>query len=122
MTDALRREGCEVEGFETFAGALEWLVRETPDLLVLDLKLGDVSAPKLLERLGEQGRQFPFIIVTGHGDERTAVEMMKQGALDYVMKDAGMLELLPGIVHRALGVVERERKLAEAGEAIRRRE
>jgi len=122
MTDALRREGYEVEGFDSGARALEWLVRETPDLLVLDLKLGDVSAPKLLERLGEKGRQFPFIIVTGHGDERTAVEMMKRGALDYVMKDAGMLELLPSIVRRALSVIERERRLAEATEAVRLRE
>jgi PAS domain S-box-containing protein len=48
--------------------------------------------------------------------------MMKQGAIDYVMKDAGMLELLPGIVARALDVAERERHLAEAHAAIRRRE
>ena len=122
MTDALRREGYKVEGFDSGARALEWLARETPDLLVLDLKLGDLPAPKLVQWLGERGRQFPFIIVTGHGDERTAVEMMKQGALDYVMKDAGMLELLPGIVRRALAVIERERKLADAAEAIRRRE
>lgn len=122
MTDALRREGFEVEGFDNGAQALDWLVRETPDLLILDLKLGDLSAPKLVERLGEKGRQFPFIIVTGHGDERTAVEMMRQGALDYVMKDAGMLALLPSIVRRAMDVIERDRKLAEAVEAIRRRE
>lgn len=122
MSDSLRREGYDVVGFDTSTHAIEWLIRETPDLLVLDLKLGDVSAPTLLQRLSEQGRQFPFIIVTGHGDERTAVDLMKQGALDYVMKDAGMLELLPGIVRRALGVVERERKLAQASQAIRRRE
>jgi PAS domain S-box-containing protein len=38
------------------------------------------------------------------------------------MKESGMLDLLPGIVRRALGVVERERKLAEANESIRKRE
>jgi PAS domain S-box-containing protein len=122
MSDVLRREGYDVVGFDNGAEALEWLARETPDLLVLDLKLGDVSAPTLLQRLREQGRQFPFIIVTGHGDERTAVEMMKQGAIDYVMKDAGMLELLPGIVRRALDLADRERHLAEARAAIQRRE
>lgn len=122
MMDALRREGYEVAGFDTGTQALEWLAHETPDLMVLDLKLGDLSAPKIVERLAEKGRHFPFIIVTGHGDERTVVEMMQKGALDYVMKDAGMLELLPGIVRRALDVVERERKLANAAEAIRRRE
>jgi PAS domain S-box-containing protein len=122
MMDALRREGYEVEGFDNGREAIEWLLREKPDLLVLDLKLGDVSAPKLVAGLAEKGRQFPYIIVTGHGDERTAVEMMKQGALDYLMKDAGMLRLLPGVIERALGVATRERQLAQATEAIRRRE
>jgi PAS domain S-box-containing protein len=122
MSDVLRREGYDIVGFDTGADALEWLAQQTPDLLVLDMKLGDVSAPTLLQKLREQGRRPPFIIVTGHGDERTAVEMMKQGAIDYVMKDAGMLELLPGIVARALDVAERERHLAEAHAAIRRRE
>jgi len=122
MVDGLRREGYEVEGFDNGEEAIEWLSRNDCDLLLLDLKLGDLPAPKLVERLRAQGRDFPFIIVTGHGDERTAVETMKQGALDYVMKDAGMLELLPGIVRRALGVVDRDRKLTAADAAIRQRE
>lgn len=122
MVDGLLREGFEVEGFDSGEKALEWLSSHDCDLLLLDLKLGDLPAPKLVERMRAQGRDFPFIIVTGHGDERTAVEAMKQGALDYVMKDAGMLDLLPGIVRRTLGVVERDRKLAEANAAIRQRE
>jgi PAS domain S-box-containing protein len=122
MVDALRREGYEVEGFESGSAAFEWLKRESVDLLLLDLKLGDIPAPELVERLRQQGRNVPFVIVTGHGDERTVVEVMKQGALDYVMKDAGMLDLLPGVVRRALAVVEREKKLAEANRAIRQSE
>lgn len=122
MVDSLRRDGYEVEGFDSGEAALEWLSRESADLLLLDLKLGDVPAPELVERLRRNGRDIPFVVVTGHGDERTAVEIMKQGALDYVMKDAGMLELLPAIVRRAISVVERERKLRDANEAIRSRE
>jgi PAS domain S-box-containing protein len=122
MADGLRREGYEVEAFPTGEEAYEWLRRETADLLLLDLRLMDLSATELIERLRKEGRDFPFIVVTGHGDERTAVDVMKQGALDYVMKDAGMLELLPSTVRRALNIVERERKLAEANKAIRLRE
>lgn len=120
MVDGLRREGWEVEGFPSGMEALDWLKDHEPDLLLLDLKLSDLSALELVERLRRNGREVPFIIVTGHGDERTAVEAMKFGALDYVMKDAGMLELLPSIVRRTLGVIERERKLLEAGETVRR--
>src|SRR5689334_12529811 len=122
MADGLRREGYEVEAFSTGEEACAWLRRESADLLLLDLKLMDLPAPQLVERLRQEGRDFPFIVVTGHGDERTAVDVMKQGALDYVMKDAGMLELLPGIVRRALTMVESERKLTEANQAIRLRE
>ncbi len=122
MADGLRREGYEVETFSSGQDAYEWLRREKADLLLLDLKLIDLPATALIDRLRQEGRHFPFIVVTGHGDERTAVDVMKQGALDYVMKDAGMLELLPSVVRRALTVVERERKLIEANEAIRLRE
>ena len=122
MVDALRREGWEVEGFASGKEALEWFDRETADLLLLDLRLADLTALELVERLRVTGHNLPFIIVTGHGDERTAVEAMKQGALDYVMKDAGMLELLPSIVRRTLAVVERERRLTEASATIRKRE
>jgi PAS domain S-box-containing protein len=122
MIDALRREGWDVEGFASGREALEWFNSHTADLLLLDLKLADLNALELVERLRVTGHNLPFIIVTGHGDERTAVEAMKQGALDYVMKDAGMLELLPSIVRRTLAVVERERKLVEANATIRKRE
>jgi two-component system sensor kinase FixL len=122
ITDVLRREGYEVEGLDSGEAALEWLRTQKADLLLLDLKLTDLPAPVLIERLRAQGRVFPFMVITGHGDERTAVDVMKQGALDYVMKDKGLLELLPSIVRRALGTVERERRLAEANEALRERE
>src|SRR4051812_43614654 len=89
IADALRREGYEVEAVESGEEALAWLRSQPADLLLLDLKLPDLPAPVLVERLRKLGREFPFIIITGHGDERTAVEVMKQGALDYVMKDKG---------------------------------
>ncbi len=122
MADALRRDGLKVESFESGEQAFAWLTREPADLLLLDLNLGDLPAPVLVQRLRERGREFPFLVITGQGDERIAVEVMKQGALDYVMKETGVLELLPGIVRRALAVIERDRKLTEANEAIRQRE
>lgn len=122
MADALQRDGCEVAGVESGRAALDWLKNHTADLLLLDLKLADMPAPTLVQRLRQRGVTLPFIVITGHGDERTAVEVMKQGALDYVMKESGVLELLPAIVRRALSVVDRERKLAEAHEAVRQRE
>jgi PAS domain S-box-containing protein len=122
MLDALRREGFAAEGVDNGRDALKWLEKNDADLLLLDLKLVDLTAPALIEELRKRGQEFPFIIVTGHGDERTAVEMMKKGALDYVMKEAGMLEFLAGNVRRAWNIVSRDRELARANEAVRERE
>ncbi len=120
MAEALRAEGYEVLTALRGSEALTRLAERRPDLLLLDLKLKDVGGQALLERLRRDDVAVPFIIVTGQGDEKVAVELMKQGALDYVMKDTALIDLLPSVVKRALGTVARDRALVNA-EAERRR-
>jgi signal transduction histidine kinase len=62
----------------------------------------------------EQQLTVPFIVVTGQGDEKVAVEIMRRGALDYLTKSTAMLDLLPGVVARALSVAATQRALAAA--------
>ena len=80
---------------------LDRLEIEKPDLLLLDYKLPDMKTPRILDELEKMGLQIPFIIVTGHGDEKIAVEMMKRGAVDYIIKDIKLLDILPGMIKRA---------------------
>ncbi len=117
MEDALREAGHEVVTANSGAAAVKRLAERAPELMVLDLKLKDVAGPELLKRLRKEARAVPFIVVTGQGDEKAAVEVMKEGALDYVMKDSSMLELLPAVVRGALTAIERDRALAEAHRA-----
>ena len=114
MAETLRAEGCGVEPLHTAKAARAWLDGHTPDLMILDLKLPDGSGPALVAELQRDRNPVPFIVVTGQGDERVAVEIMKQGALDYVMKDTSLLELLPTIVRRALSTVAQEKALVTA--------
>ncbi len=114
MAEALRAEGYDVATAPSGRAALRELEGRTPDLLVLDLKLADTDALGLVRRLGEGPARVPFVVVTGQGDERVAVDVMKRGALDYVMKDTAMLDLLPAVVRRALDAVGRERALTAA--------
>ena len=113
IADALRGEGCAVATATTAKSARAWLEQHTPELMILDLKLPDGSGPALVAEL-QRGKPVPFIVITGQGDERIAVEIMKQGALDYVMKDTSLLELLPTIVQRALSTVAKEKALTAA--------
>lgn len=114
MAETLRAEGCVVETARTAKTARTWLEGHTPDLLLLDLNLPDGSGPGLVSTLQPERSLVPFVAVTGQGDERVAVEIMKQGALDYVMKDTALLDLLPTIVRRALATVAQEKALVTA--------
>ncbi|HWZ94207.1 MAG TPA: response regulator [Opitutaceae bacterium] len=114
MAEALRGEGCEVVTAGTAKSARAWLEKHTPELMILDLKLPDGNGPALVADLQRGKLPVPFIVVTGQGDEKVAVEIMKQGALDYVMKDTALIELLPTIVQRALGTVAQEKALGVA--------
>lgn len=122
MTSALRREGYDVSTAESGKAALDLIPDNSPDLLLLDLNLGDMPASTLLEEMRTRGYVVPFVVITGQGDETVAVKMMKEGALDYVMKDTRLIELLPAVVQRASAVIERDRKLTFANQAIFQRE
>ncbi|MDO3377875.1 putative bifunctional diguanylate cyclase/phosphodiesterase [Geoalkalibacter halelectricus] len=110
----LRRTGYGVELVATGQEALAWLQNHTPLLLLLDFNLPDMTGRDIVAHLHESARRVPFIIITGNGDERVAVEMMKLGALDYLIKDESFLALLPTVVAQACERVETERRLAVA--------
>jgi signal transduction histidine kinase len=114
MAEALVAENYNVATARSAQAAREWLGRYRPDLMILDLKLPDGDGPALVANLQSGLTPVPFVIVTGQGDEKVAVEVMKQGALDYVMKDTGLIDLLPAVVKRALATVGQARALAAA--------
>jgi PAS domain S-box-containing protein len=119
---ALQREGFRTATAGSFQEAVDWLGRNQPDLMLLDLKLEDIGGKELIDYLTVNGRTVPFIIITGQGDERVAVAMMKRGAMDYLVKDVEFLQFVPEVVRRAIGQLDRDKKLAAAEEALRRSE
>ena len=114
MAETLRAEGHEVATAASGRAALQAVEAHPPDLMLLDLKMRDVDGPTLLGKLQDGAARVPFIVVTGQGDEKVAVEVMKRGALDYVMKDTALLDLLPSVVQRTLGAQAQARALAAA--------
>lgn len=114
---ALQREGLKTAIAVSGREALEWLRHQPADLLVLDLKLQDMEGRELIREV-LRVRPTPFIIITGQGDERVAVEMMKQGARDYLVKDVDFLQFVPEVVKHVLDQIETERRLALAEEQV----
>ncbi len=80
-------------------------------LLLLDFILPDYTADELISVLDGRDIQAPFIVMTGQGDERVAVEMMKRGARDYIIKDSQFLDIIPEIVSKVFADLDRERRL-----------
>ena len=112
------------DGFHTAVAyngqeALNWLSHHRADLLLLDLQLPDMTGEDLINHLDHRAITLPFIVVTGQGDERLAVKMMKRGARDYFIKDSNLIELLPSIVTQTFEQIQQEKRLALAEEALR---
>ena len=117
IEQALQREGFATATASSGKEALAWLAQHRADLLVLDLKLQDIEGKELIQQIS--GIQpVPFIIITGQGDERVAVDMMKQGARDYLVKDVEFLQFVPEVVKHVLEQIDTERRLEAAEEQV----
>ena len=110
--------GHRTAGVASGTAALAWLDRHSPRLMVLDYSLPDMHGEQLLRCIEARGKRVSFIVATGHGSETVAVEMMKRGAYDYIVKGAAFLKLLPAVVDRALDQVRQSERLAETEEQL----
>jgi two-component system cell cycle sensor histidine kinase/response regulator CckA len=116
----LQREGFTTEGFMSGKNALERMSASSGDvLLLLDYTLPDMTGKEIIAAMRERGLDIPFVIITGHGDEQLAVEMMKLGALDYIVKSLQFHDVVPAKVRRACDEIAGRRKLVRAEEALK---
>ena len=88
-----------------------------PQLVLLDMRLGEVDGLETLREMRELEPTLPVIVMTGFGSVETAVRAMKAGALDYVQKPMD-LEQLELVINRALGEIRTRERL----EFLQRRE
>ena len=93
LEQQLRREGYTILLGETGAEALQKAQEESPDLVLLDVRLPDADGLQVLERLRAADQEALVIMITAHGGIDSAVRAMKLGAYDYVIKPFDMDEL-----------------------------
>lgn len=119
MQRRLASEGFRIATAASAAEAIASLTARRADLMLLDLKLPDMKWDDLLRELTARELTVPFIVITGQGDERAAVQVMKRGARDYLTKDNAFLDLLPSVVTRIVDQILQERRLADAESSLR---
>jgi PAS domain S-box-containing protein len=122
IVKALVKSGYNAIGVSTGAEAIQILESRQDLVLLLDQQLPDMTGRDIISLLSNRGIKVPFIMMTGQGDERLAVEVMKLGAADYLLKDIDFIDLLPSVLERVFKNLETERKLLAAEEALRESE
>jgi len=109
--------GYEVEGYTTGADALAALRRESFDILLTDLMMPGMNGVELLSAALKLDSQLVGILMTGAGTIETAVQAMKAGALDYVLKPIRMAALLP-VLARAANVRRMRLEILELRDTV----
>ncbi len=109
LADFLTMEGFYVRTAEDGGGALVELSRDRFDLVLSDLKMPNMGGLELLGAIRKHTPHVVTIIMTGFGTVETAIEAMKQGAYDYVLKPFKVEE----VVHTIRRGLEKQRLQAE---------
>ncbi|HWI40650.1 MAG TPA: response regulator, partial [Verrucomicrobiae bacterium] len=124
LQKAFARLGYGVEVAEDGHRGLQMTLEESYDLLLLDYDMPGLGGMQVLQELARREGAPPVIMVTGNGSERVAVEALKAGAADYVVKDVemGYLELLPIVVAQVLSRQALQREKQEMLAAMRESE
>ena len=106
-------------GYQTFSAAdaekgLDLLGREQIDLVLTDLKLPGLGGLEFLQAAKRLNGALPVVVMTAYGSVETAVEAMKAGASDYVLKPFSLAEMRL-VVQKELDV----RRLREENRSLR---
>lgn len=99
----LEDAGYDVTAFPSPSQALEIFPKQSFDLVLTDLQMPGMDGISFLRAAQELDQHLVGIVMTGHGAIDTAIEAMKAGALDYVLKPFKLSTILP-VLSRALEV------------------
>lgn len=118
LQKSLEQAGCVVDLAKDGEEGLAMFAAASYDVLLVDQNMPVHDGLDVIRTLAVQGSEVPVVMVTGTGSEAVAVEAMKLGARDYVVKDVhgGFLKLLPSVIEKVLEQqrATEEKKRAEA--------
>jgi DNA-binding NtrC family response regulator len=98
---AFKDSDVEVHTASTAADGMEALREHKPDVLLLDIMLPEISGIELAQEIRQIDTRLPVIFITAMNDSDTAIEAMKMGAYDYLLKPLDV-RLVRSLIERAL--------------------
>ncbi len=82
----LERENYQISIALDGKTAIERALSEHPELILLDLKLPDISGGEVLEKVKEVDKNIAIMVITGYGRDQVAIDLMRKGAIDFLTK------------------------------------
>jgi DNA-binding response OmpR family regulator len=111
LGEILRLEGYDVVTAESGEAAIDFLGREVFDLILLDLKMPGMSGLDVLRYINKATPETKVVLLTAHGSLESAIEALRQGAHDYILKPASSHTIINSV----------EQALSKRAEQHRRR-
>ena len=105
LQNLLVDEGYNVISTTNGRDGLKAVTEESPDLVLLDIRLPEMNGIDILQQITKLEKEIPVIMITAYGDVETAVETMKLGAFDYITKPF-VNEELKLVIRKALDTNE----------------
>ncbi|MEW6073134.1 MAG: sigma-54 dependent transcriptional regulator [Planctomycetota bacterium] len=106
LTEAVRSRGFQAESVSSGEKALDRVQRPGVDLVLTDLRMPGLSGVDLVRELARVAPDLPAVVVTAHGTVETAVEAMRLGAADFLMKPCS-----PETIELVISRISRTRRL-----------
>ena len=110
LGDFLREQGHEVILADTGAKGLDLYNTELPDLVLLDLKLPDISGLDVLKHISSRDEETGLIVISGVGSSEDAIEALRRGAWDFLVKPFLNMEFVLHSVNTSIEKVHLKRE------------
>lgn len=112
IKEFLKNKKYQVFSASTPSQAFSLLEKNTIDIVILDIRLPEMSGLEVLEKIKAQHQSIEIIMISGHGDMNTVIEAMRRGATDYFAKPFRLIDIQNSIM-RTQRFIDLNRKLKD---------
>ena len=116
---SLRMSGVEVQTADSAQAALTMIEQHEYDTIVSDIKMSGMDGLDLLAKVQEHHPETPVVLITGHGDHELAIQALRGGAYDYLLKPIDRDDFIAAL-SRALNTRQLRRQVEVQQRALER--